>query len=454
MEQVKLQQNMFTDAPGFVAGVHRDSKHCRVYMAQKQQDYWWQRGYSLEQSINLAHEWAEVDAADCYVSANGFVWDKGTRRTLSAVDSINGFYIDFDRYNIPQYQDLTPEDFLGIILDENPWLPLPSTFMDSGNGCWAFWNFSRSLTLKTKKVDWLPQWQTQQDFLIRRLKKYGADPACSDASRVVRCSDTVNSKTQRKAMAWTTGERYLFGDLKKVFNAEYRTENPRGLVPDQVSRHSKISAKPGKVSTLFTWHNLAHRRMSDLKHLAELRGGKYTEHRRMASWFYHVEAAHFCKTEESLRAEGKAFIARYIHQPDKYHKGINCESTVKRFSNENALVASGMNRKQARDHLGREKGLYNLSTRYIVEQLDITPQEQRKLLVLIGKDEKRHRNTTTRRKKRREQGVIPRSDYQKRAQERKLEAIALYKKLGSVRRVSEAMGLSVGTIHRYVTTGA
>jgi len=449
MSQLQLQQNLFTDAGDYVAGMHKDSKHCRVYLAQKQEDSWWQRGYSFEQAVVYAGQWQEIDATDCYISANGFVWDKGAGRTLSAVDCINGFYVDFDRYKIDLYKNLSPVEFLGIILDENPWLPIPTVFLDSGNGCWAFWQFSRSLNLRAKNVDWLQQWQTQQDFLIRKLSQYGADPACSDAARVVRCANTVNSKTQRRAMAWETGERYLFGEIKKVFNAEYRKENPRQLVPDSTPR-GKAKPKKQQISTLFTWHNLAYHRMQDLKKLAGLRGGKYTEHRRMASWVYHVEAAHFCRTEDSLRDEGTGFIQNHIHDPEKYLKSINCESTIKRFNDENALVASGMTRQEARDTLGREKSKYNLTTGYIVEALAITEEEQRKLATLIDKDEKQRRNTIAKRKKRREQGAMSRSDYENRAEQRKQEAKRLYKQLDSVRAVAKEMNLSVGVIHRYI----
>jgi len=451
VKQVQLQQNLFTDAGDYVAGMHKDSKHCRIYLAQKQEELWWQRGYSFEQAVVCAHEWQEIEAKDCYVSANGYGWDRGSGRTLSAVDCINGFYVDFDRYKIPEYADLPPDQFLITLLAENPWLPVPTFFLDSGNGCWAFWQFRRSLNLKAKDVGWLQQWQTQQDFLIRKLSRYGADPACSDAARVVRCANTVNSKTQRKAMAWETGERYLFGEIKKVFNAEYRKENPRQLVPETAPR-TKAKSKKQQVSTLFTWHNLAYHRMQDLKKLAGLRGGKHTEHRRLATWINAVESAHFCRTEESLRTEVEQFIQDFIHEPEKYLKSINCESTIKRFNDENALVASGMTRQQARDTLGREKSKYNLTTGYIVEALGITPKEQQELATLIDRDEKQRRNTIAKRKKRQEQGAMSRSDYKNRSEQRQKKAKELYKQLDSIRAVAKEMGLSVGVVHRYIHT--
>lgn len=449
MGQVQLQQNLFTEAGDFVAGMHRNSRQLRIYIAQNR-GQWWQESYTFDKAVIYANELQEIDATDCYVSANAYGW-KTPGRTVSSVGSINGFFVDFDRYKTP-YAHLHPAEFMGIILDENPWLPPPTFFMDSGNGCWAFWLFKRSLTTKSEKYNFLQQWQTQQDFLIGKLSEYGADPACSDAARVVRLTNTINSKTNRKAAAWETGTRYDFGEIKKQFAAEYRKDNPgRQLVPETTTR-KKTQSNPGKVSTLFTLHNLAYNRMLDLVTLAKLRGGKYTDHRREAAWIKAVESAHYCRTEESLRAEVEQFILDCIHEPEKYLKAVNYESTVKRFNAEQELVAAGMSRREAHELLDpQNKGRYKLKTRTIVKRLEITPEEQRQLRVLIGKEEKQLR----RREKRREQGIQARSDYEGKTGSKaqlKLEAKRLYSKLQNFTKVAEQMGLPRETARRYILT--
>lgn len=458
----QLQQSLFTNGADFVAGLHDRSQRNRIYTAQIYDDpdhgSWHQQGKSYSDAIKTAATWEELSLADCYVTANGFQWGKGTGRTVSATRSLNCFYVDFDRYNFDAYKNLSAADFLSLVLSENDWLPVPTMFVDSGNGCWMFWNFKRPLYVPSTYT-WLEQWQTQQDFLIRKLSKYGADPACSDAARLVRCAGTVNSKTERKATAWKTSEQYEFGALKKVFNAVYKAEmgeKAKPLVPEQDKRKTKNNPTPHsrKVTCLFNYYTLAWNRMQDIRKLADLRGGKFTEHRRIATWVFAVSAAHYCRSEQTLRAEVQGFINNRIAEPGKYLETINYESTVERFHNELDLMQQGMTRTQAKKQLGYGKRQYELSNPYLIEQLEITPQEQRKLATIIDKTEVQRRNTEYQRNKRRKQGAMPRSDYENRAKQRQAEAVRLYAKLGSVRAVSRQMGLSVGVVHRYLGKAA
>lgn len=460
---ISLQQSLFVGGGDFVAQMHQKAPKDRVYLASKRQHVqdanpWFQRGYSLADAINQAHAWSVIEAPDCYSVVNGFSWGKGSGRTVSAVHSINGLYVDFDRYNQPDLKNLAPFEFMGRVLDENPWLPVPTIFEDSGNGCWMFWLFDRPLLVnnpKTAKFNFMAQWQTLEDFLIAKLKPYGADPKCSDSARVVRISGTQNTKTMRLAQAWTNNHRYKFADLKSAINAEYRRDNPkREIVPAERSnkRPTAVPLNTGKVSKLFTLYSLAHTRMQDMRRLAHIRGGRLTEHRRMAIWIYATFAAQFCRLEDTLRAEVDDFIGQCIAQPEKYRQAINYESTVDRFRAEESMIAAGLSRREAREQLGREKSCYRLSSRYIIEQLAIDEQEQRQLKTIISKDEKQRRNTISKRSGRRLAGMQSRAEYlagvQQRRQQRQLEAVKLRAEGLSVRAIAERLGLSVGNVHR------
>ena len=462
MQAIKLQQSLFVGGGDFVGQLHKKAPDKRVYLAQNRQNIeppavpWHQRGYALPEAIRQAQAWNVIEAADCYAGVNGFGWMKGSGRTVSALEAINGFYVDFDRYNKPELRDLSASNFLDKVLADNPWLPVPTTFEDSGNGCWMFWLFDRPLLINNKRTDkfnFLSQWQTCQDFLIKKLLPYGADPKCADAARVVRISGTVNTKTSRTAQAWTTGDRYTFTDLKTAINAEFRRDNPRQHCvpndkPQKQAQHSPVQKLFSvQVSSLFNLHSLAYARMQDLRKLAQVRGGKLTEHRRVAIWIYAVSAAQFCKLEDTLRAEVESFIEDCVSQPEKYLKAVNYESTVERFRNELLLVAAGVPRNKIREQLGREKSRYTLSNNYIISQLGIDESEQSHLKTIIGKAEKNHRLT----KKRRAAGVAERTEYLARSAQRQQYAIQLRAAGLSVRGIAEEMGLSVGVVHRYLS---
>lgn len=236
--------------------------------------------------------------------------------------------------------------------------------------------------------------------VVSQLKGYGADMACCDASRVVRLTETINSKTGRTAQAWKNKAKYEFKALKEAINEEYRRlRNEFELLPLKPKTKNyqlpkKRNEQGGKVARLLTFHSLAYARMQDLKTIGKLRGGKYAEHRRRVIWCYAVEAANFCRDEHSLRAEVEKFIRQYIQEPEHYLNTVHYESTVKRFLNHLDMKLAGVtDRKKIREALGANGDKYLLTHKYIIDKLEITPEEQRKLKAIIGSDEKRRRNT-------------------------------------------------------------
>lgn len=463
MRAIQLQQSLWVSGGEFVGRVHEKAPAQRIYLAQKQTNMepganpWWQKGHSLQDAIAQADAWETMEAADCYTSVNGFNWQQGGGRKVSDAAAINGFYVDFDVYTSPDLARLSEDDFFSKVLSENPWLPPPTLSEYSGNGFWMFWMFDRPLLLnkKTEKHNFLAQWQTCQDYLIRKLIPYGADVNCADVARVVRLPSTINTKTNRKAKAWETSGRYSFAYFKQAINAEFRRENPRqDCVPIEPRRNQQRAARPGertaRVSPLFNLYSLAYARMNDYKALAQLRGGRLSEHRRRAIWLYAVAAAQFCKTEESLRGEVESFINESVQEPDKYLKAVNYESTVERFRNESLLIATGVPRNKAREQLGRYRSCYTLTNKYIISQLEITEAEQRHLKTIIGQGVKKARRRSADLKRSREAGVMPRKDYLEQARQRTEQAQQMHREGLSIRAIASRMGLSVGAVHRYL----
>ena len=456
---MKFQRELLPKSGDFIAEIFEKTDSPRVYLAHNGLDIetsertWSQRGWSVSEAVQHANEFQHDEYDDCYTSVNGFAWEKGAGRTVSSVSQLTCFFVDFDYYKT-EYAAMSAGDFAQMVCNENPWLPVPTIVEDSGKGCWMYWKFKRTLHVSTK-VDWLQQWQTNQDFLVKQLRKYGADPACCDASRVVRLAGTINSKTKRTAEAWKSGESYYFATLKQAFNSRFKETSPKqNLVPESRKPKPKTKTKTSgsKVSSLFTWHNLAWKRMEDLKALGMLRGGQYRleDNRNMAAWIYAVAAANYCKDEHSLRSEVDAFISGYLTESEKKLKTINYESTVKRFNSYNELRQLGMGWEAINKQLGFHKNKYQHTTKYIVDTLEITEAEQRKLKVLIGADEKGRRNTVRMRQKRRDAGSVSRDDYIKSSKNKASEALRLRLEGISVRGIAEQMGCSVGSVHGYL----
>tara|TARA_R110002153_G_C13324382_1_gene497387 strand:- start:1089 stop:2441 length:1353 start_codon:yes stop_codon:yes gene_type:complete len=450
---VNLQGKLF--ASNFVEDVYRGTKNPRVHLARNvfQPDSgereWFQSGYNLSEAIEMAEQYQQDKADDCYVTTHGY---KFGRRTTSDVNQLTGFYVDFDYYDT-EYSHLSVAELCDLVLAENPWLPEPTMVMSSGKGSWMFWKFQRVLylTKNTEKYYYLAQWQTTQTFLVSQLKKYGADPKCCDAARVVRLPETINSKNGRKAEAWETGTTYKFGDIKGAISTRYKELNPKQVMLPRTEKRTN------NVSPLFNWYSLAHNRMNDLKMLATLRGGRLSDHRRMAAWIYAVSAANYCRTEDSLRAEVSSFIKGHMTEPEKNLRTINYESTVKRFNAHMELRLQGMSPKQIEKQLGASNDIYKTSHKYIIRILEITPAEQRKMKVIIGKDEKKIRDAKRKNTERRAAGVPTRSEYDNEASrvraQNVLDAVRLRLDGLSVRQIGVTMGKGVGTVHRWLKEG-
>ena len=447
-----LQGNLDLGAGDFVAHTHSGTKkhpyRHKVVLANNE-TVWQETHCSVQDAIVRANDWSKLDIIDCYIAPNGFTWKAG--RTSGNVAELSSFYVDLDYYKVEQYKALGVADLAALVLDDNPWLPMPTVIVDSGTGCWFVWSFKRPLPInpKTENVPFLPTWQTTQDYLVSMLSRYGADPACSDAARVMRLPGTVNSKTKRTSEAWETGTRYEFNVIRAKVSEEYHKANPkRQLTPDTRPKH----VTKGKTSFLFNWHTLAYARMQDFYRLAELRGGRLTDNRRMAIYAYAVEAAHYCRSETALRAQVDQFINDCIAAPQKYGKSTNYREVVRRFSNRLALQNAGVSAYQiALDGiLERKDNLYNHSTRYLLRVLDITPEEQGKMKVCIGADEKLIRLT----RKRRKAGMLTRSEYLGKAEKRRVEALRLRDEGLSQRLIADRLGVAIRTVKLYLSKGA
>jgi len=444
-----MQGNLDLGAGDFVAHTHRGTKQHpyrhKVVLANNE-TVWQESHSSVQDAIVRANAWSKLDIRDCFVAPNGFGWKSG--RTSSNVSELSSFYVDLDYYKVDQYAEMSVADLAKLVLAENPWLPMPTVIVDSGTGCWFVWSFKRPLPInaKTAEIQFLATWQTTLDYLRSMLSRYGADPACSDAARVMRLPGTINTKTNRQAEAWETGVRYEFNEIRAKVSDQYHTTHPkrRQLTPDTRPKH----ATKGKTSYLFNWHTLAYARMQDFYRLAEIRGGKLTDNRRMAIYAYAVEAAHYCRSEDALRAQVVQFIQDCIDDPTTYIKATNYKEVVRRFGNRLELQDTGVNAYQIvlEGLLDRKDNLYNHTTKYLVRILDITPAEQRKMKVCIGSDEKLARLT----RKRRKAGIKPRSEYLSPSETRRTEALRLRGEGLKIKVIAERLGVAEYTVKRYM----
>jgi DNA-binding NarL/FixJ family response regulator len=158
----------------------------------------------------------------------------------------------------------------------------------------------------------------------------------------------------------------------------------------------------------------------------------------MTAFAYAVSAAHFCRTEQSLRNEVTNFVNSFYEQPDKYLKELNYNEVIRRMV---MHVERGFELSEK-----REDNPYILKRSTLVDYLQVTDKEAKQLKTIITDNEKYRRKTD----KRRKDGIKPRSEYLSKTSDRKEQAIALKEQGLKTKEIAEKLDVSVRTIQGYL----
>ena len=143
---------------------------------------------------------------------------------------------------------------------------MPTMIVDSGRGLHVYWR------IKNAPYGALYSWQEIEDMLYHRLKHLGADRQATDATRLLRLPNTINSKSNSECnVLWIDDKtEYSMYDLKDKYI--------------KVKKKPKTSTKTtNKViaNAFFNSYSLHMDRATDLITLCELRKYKVEGHRNM-----------------------------------------------------------------------------------------------------------------------------------------------------------------------------
>lgn len=394
---------------------------------------WHESTYTKQKAIIHAAQLEAARVSDCYIGQNPIQYGKG--RAFSNVSCLANCFVDLDVYNVPELSGMDKHDILQRILSENPNMPRPTMFADSGRGMYLVWTFTT-----TKPVSFKPAWQVIENNLVELLTPYGADPKCRDVARVLRLSATENSKSLTLADYEQIGEPIRFEDLQKFSNALTKEKKAQ-----QRQATNKKPATVTKLRTSFAASNaftLAYSRMQDIRKLAELRGGRLTDCRKTALYAYGMAAAWYCPTVQSLEAELTAFIDDCLAAPSDYYKRM--PTTViqrKQQSLDGVTVTWEGKQCDAR---------YRVRNSTLIRLLNITEAEQRQLTCIISQAEKRRRKVEQQTAKRRRSGIVARHEYEQQAHSRRQQALNLRTDGMTQVAIAKALGVSQRAVSGYL----
>ena len=323
--------------------IHGDSKGwiTKAKICDKEYKQW---HYKYKDLIEL-----KFDEDNVYITLNTFY---KTYRRIECIKELNALFIDLDTYKT----DFTKEQIL-INLNENHFkqsMPIPNFIIDSGRGLYLIW-----LIKKVPSMG-LPLWKAVEEYFYKTLKEFGADRQALDATRILRVPGSFNSKTHTEVKIIDNYD-YLY-ELREI-QSEY--------MPELSEKAPVRRGRPLKIKYIFRERSLYHARILDLIKLCELREYDLKGHRELILFLYRYYLCYFTEDVEKALYDTLELNSMF-RQP-------LTENEVTRATKSAEKVYKDQNK----DYKYKNETLINL--------LEISDEEQKKMKTIISKDEYKRR---------------------------------------------------------------
>ena len=445
-----LRAGFTADTAVFLSDLHAASR-CRAQAAFLSFDA--KRRTPSVRSVHLgkmaAYLAAEGDAArDTYVSLQRFA---GPRKSENLLE-LSCLALDLDYYaEDSQWRSRVGEDPQRVVdsflaLCDMEGIPQPS-LVTHAHGLQAVWLFDRPVPAKAQV-----RWKLAQKELIGRFADYGADPKCSDVSRVFRLPGTRNSKNgqlcrivHRTTDAAGMVVRYNFEYLAEMLLPHARWECERHKKERAAQQQRRLSRPQlhrtirGTETTRRTAYFTYVAR--DLAKLIELRGGMPVGMRMRMLFSLAVSHLHAGLVGIDELPERAKIWAKRIDpewQPQETALKTVIEKAQRARQGETVIYGSQS-----------WSPLYTPKRQTVIETFAISPEEQQQLTTLRCADlsgQERHNAL------RRVHPDRPQARISAERTERAERARALRSEGKTIADIAAALGVSASTVHRYLKT--
>lgn len=364
------------------------------------------------EELNL-HEFNSKE--DIYYTPN--TYNSPVKRDKKHLWQLNKFYIDIDHK-----KGTKPIDVYEVIiainkLVENKKIPEPTEYINSGRGIHVYWDIHNC------HIMLLDLWEKIEQYLLQQLKtledsinNIKVDTRVVDPTRILRLKGTTNSRSNTLCYSMQRKEENIYNilDLKKQYIKSKKKKR----------EYKELIFLPTK--NLYTLNSS---RVEDFKKIVQLRHGNVIGYRNTLIMLYSYHYRLFNDiTVNELIEEVKSFNKSF-NKPYNTKQLISvCRSvnkTVKHFIEDNT------------------KG-YKFSNSYIIEALELTEQEQSKMLTIISKEEK-YKRKNNKRTPRNEEGLTQKQQELKELTEK---ILILKQNELSYRSIAEQLGITLGKVQR------
>lgn len=369
---------------------------------------------------------------NCYVSMNTFYYPK---RVKKALRKLGFFYIDVD----PRAVGLSKEEAYIKIKEkiEQNIIPKPSAIVDSGGGYYIIYKLDPVFAGSEKVIKLFNHIET---FLVDMLSDVGGDHNAKDACRVLRVPGTINGKytadTFVNVIEFHQGLIYSFADFRELMNKtkgfdldawrklkEKRTVHKKPLTQaEEKQKETMIKTWTSGVKKKFSEKSLHATRSLDYKKVILMRGRNMEYFRNTILWLYGLTQRHLVSTKAEMELKLREMNDMFLDS-----------LTVKEVMD---MVK----------HCWEDD--YRIKNVTIIKKLKITPEEQKQLLTIIGKEEKYDRKNEKRRKDRRNDADLTAREQSKIDLINKVKE--LHQKGLKQVEIANILGIKQGTVSKYL----
>lgn len=311
-------------------------------------------------------------------------------------------------------------------------IPMPTMIVDSGRGLHIYWR------IKNAPYGALYTWQELQDLFYTKLKVLGADSRALDGARVLRLPNTINSKNKSECkVLWKDDKlEYSMVDLRET----YLHEKYKKTIAKAKRNNSKVIA-----NAFFNSYSLHMARAEDLETLVNLRNGNMKSYRNMALHCYSYWKGIYIRDPEELKEVVYEFNNSFNSplKQTEVNAVLRCiPKAIDKFLEYEQGIRTGSDKRITKGM--RDKGGYWYKNETLIERLDITEQEQRKLKTIIGTRVKYDRKNEKRNKARRNENGL--TNKQQEIADLKTEILKLREEGLSLRVIAKKLNKSLGSI--------
>lgn len=365
---------------GYVVVFDKGKHHKESYYGQKDKEY--------------LKRMAKTRKKDVYLSLNAFSYGSRSSEHLKQIRNVG---IDLDCYNVGISQEQTETEIQRLI--EKGKIPNPNLFIKSGQGIQLVYSISGGLP---SNMAFLTQYITSH--LINLTKHLGADPKCTDVSRVFRLPGTTNSKNGQKVT------------VKIWRNLEYGIQElsefcpPMAKTKDKPKTERKVLPyeKPG-VKSVFSLNT---KRKEDLRKLVSLRNGDLTGLRNEILYIFAYTTALIDEQLGNTRYHCYDFLESVYSVTDKPLKKSEIENTIKSAWKDGRAFIDEWNKRDNKMWYSRNDGIIKpMKTKTIIERLNVTNEESRSLATIHTTEILKENDREQKRQARRKAGVKVRAEY-------------------------------------------